>query len=167
MSGAGAGPPAAAVDPDGAWRAAGAGDFVGAKAAVFIGDRLLCLLRDDTPGLAYANHWDFPGGGREAGESPFATLAREMEEEVGLDAHDADVLWHWHGESTGFPGRMAWFFVLRLPPGAERNILMGDEGGAWSLMPPARFDALDDAVPSLQARLRMWQAAAEAGHGDG
>ncbi len=31
------------------------------------------------------NHWQFPGGGLEFGESPEKTLLREMKEEVGLD----------------------------------------------------------------------------------
>ncbi len=131
-------------------------DFVGAKAAVFIDGKILCLLRDETPGLSHAGLWDLPGGGREGDESGFETLCREIEEEVGLDARAGRVLWNRFGESAHFPGRMSWFFVIELPDGSARDILMGDEGGAWALMPVSRFMALDDAVPSLQGRVALW-----------
>ena len=134
-----------------------AGAFNGAKAAVFIGTRLLCLLRDDTPGLRWAGYWDFPGGGREGDETPRRTLAREMEEEVGLDAGDAEELWHWSGPSVDFPGTVSWFFVLRLAAGAERAILMGDEGAAWALLPQDRVLAMPDVVPSMRDRLGLWR----------
>ena len=45
-------------------------DFVGCKAALLCGDALLTYLRDDKPGLPWANWWDLPGGGREGGEAP-------------------------------------------------------------------------------------------------
>ncbi len=130
--------------------------FVGAKAAVFIGEKLVCLLRDDLPGLRFANCWDLPGGGREGNETGFETLTRELDEELGLDARAARILWESYGPSMTHPGRMSWFFGLRLPGGSARDILFGDEGSAWALMSPARFLSLDDAVPSLQVRLARW-----------
>jgi 8-oxo-dGTP diphosphatase len=130
--------------------------FHGAKAAVFIGDRLLCLLRDDRPDILFPAHWDFPGGGREGDEAGFETLTREMEEEVGLDAGLAVRHWARLMPSYDTPGESTWFYVLSLPAGAEREILFGDEGTAWALMPPERFLMLPDAVPSLVRRLRMW-----------
>ncbi len=132
------------------------GPFVGAKAAVLIDGNLLCLLRDDRPDVAFPGMWDFPGGGREGDETGFQTLTREMEEEVGLDARAGHVHWQWYGPSAHVAGQMSWFYVLELPTGAARDVLMGDEGDAWMLMTPARFLSLDDAVPSMQARLRLW-----------
>ena len=44
--------------------------FIGAKLALFIGADLLTILRDDRPDIPFPGHWDFPGGGREGGESP-------------------------------------------------------------------------------------------------
>ncbi len=46
---------------------------------------LLLVLRDDKPGLPYANMWDIPGGHVEDGETPEACIVREMEEEIGAD----------------------------------------------------------------------------------
>lgn len=46
---------------------------------------LLLFLRDDKPGLPYANMWDIPGGHVEKGESPDECIVREMKEEIGVD----------------------------------------------------------------------------------
>ncbi len=47
------------------------------------GDVLL-QLRDDKPGLPYANHWTLFGGSAEAGETPDEAIRRELLEELEL-----------------------------------------------------------------------------------
>ena len=132
--------------------------FHGAKAAVLIGDRLLVTLRDSRPGLPWAGHWDFPGGGRDGDESPEATLAREIDEELGLTLSDAPVLFRRRYPSFTHPGATSWFFVLRFAPAAARDILFGDEGQAWMLIDPARYAGLTGAIPALADRLADWTA---------
>jgi 8-oxo-dGTP diphosphatase len=44
---------------------------------------LICQRRPDQP---MALQWEFPGGKIEPGESPEAALARELNEELGIDA---------------------------------------------------------------------------------
>jgi len=61
--------------------------------ALFLGDRLVTLLRDDKPGLAWAGMWDLPGGGREGDEGPLACACRETREEVGIDPTGLAPLW--------------------------------------------------------------------------
>ncbi|MBU1172649.1 MAG: NUDIX hydrolase [Proteobacteria bacterium] len=51
-------------------------------------DQLLLFLRDDIPGLPYANMWDIPGGHVDEGEMPQACIEREMKEEIGVDLND-------------------------------------------------------------------------------
>ena len=131
--------------------------FDGAKAALFIGPRLLVIRRDDRPDIAFPGTLDFPGGGRENAESPEATLAREMREEVGLEMSRAEMLWRREFDSAAGSGRV-WFFVLRMGAGAEADIRFGEEGQGWALMMPEAFLAAPDAIPALQARLRLWQA---------
>ena len=50
--------------------------------------RLLIYLRDDKPGIPFANHWDFFGGHLEAGETPEQALVREVKEELGIELAD-------------------------------------------------------------------------------
>lgn len=47
-------------------------DFTGCKIALFCGDKLLTILRDDKASIPWANMWELPGGGREGDESPLS-----------------------------------------------------------------------------------------------
>ena len=135
-----------------------AAPFHGAKAATFIGDKLLVILRDDKPNIPYPDHWDFPGGGREGSELGQETLAREMDEEVGLDLTEAESLHAARLPSDHRPGKMSWFFVVRFAEGTERQIRFGDEGQRWALMSVDEVLALPNLVPSMGQRLRNWLA---------
>jgi len=57
--------------------------FVAAALIVRGGEILIGQLRPDQP---MAMQWEFPGGKIEAGESPELALARELEEELGIQA---------------------------------------------------------------------------------
>jgi len=128
-------------------------EFTGAKMALYIGDRLAVILRDDTPGLPYAGCWDFPGGGREGAEGPLDCVLRECREELGLDVPPDAGFWR-----NGFveDGQDRWFFVARLPASAVEDVIFGDEGQRWDLMDEAVFLAHPKAVPFLQTRLRTY-----------
>lgn len=138
----------------------GGESFDGAKAALFLGDRLLVIRRDDRPDISFPGALDFPGGGRDGDESPEATLAREMREEVGLVMDRAEMLWRQSFDSATGLGRV-WFYVLRMAARAEDEIIFGDEGQGWALMTPDAFLAATDAVPALQARLELWRRSSE------
>lgn len=126
--------------------------FHGAKVALFIGDALVCILRDDISGIPFPGHWDFPGGGRELGETPYETAARETFEELGLDLQRAEILWQLETHSAHLNAQVH-FFVAQLPLGAEAGIRFGDEGQCWRLMTVPEVLALPDLVPSLRERL--------------
>ena len=131
-------------------------NFLGAKGALFIGDQLLVTLRDDFDWIPWPGYWDFVGGEREPGETPRETLTREAREEVGLDLGAAEWLWDSAYPSATQPGRVISFHVLRLPATAEQDIVFGDEGQGWRLVPPEEFLSMPKAVPSLQERLKVW-----------
>ena len=69
----------------------------------------LVLLARRGPGQRHAGFWEFPGGKREAGESPKECLARELNEELGIEGVVGDevartVYCYEHGaiELTGY-----------------------------------------------------------------
>lgn len=51
-------------------------------------DMILLFLRDDIPGLPYANMWDFLGGHVELHETPEDCIVREMKEEIAYFLSD-------------------------------------------------------------------------------
>lgn len=131
-------------------------DFHGAKVALFIGDEILVYRRDDRPDIPFPNMLDFPGGGREEGESGAQCVARETWEEFGIRIAE-DELEHvgtypnWRGT-----GPAALFFICRLSPQVRKEIVFGEEGQGWATMPVQAFLASREAVPHLQIRLRNY-----------
>lgn len=122
----------------------------------------MLILRDDLPGLPFADHWDLPGGGREGDETPEETLAREVREEVGLDMAAARPLWRRRYPAVNRPGAHVWFFVAAMEAEAEGRIVFGDEGQRWALMAPDEVLSLSKIVPSFPGRLRDYHGAAGA-----
>ena len=130
------------------------GDFLGAKCALFLGERLLVLRRDDKPGLLWPGALDFPGGGRDPGEMrPETTVLREIMEEVGLSLRAKHLS---YARRYTKPEGHVWFFAAHMPAALEQEIVFGDEGQGWHLLPPEVFLAAEDAVPVLQDRLRIY-----------
>lgn len=123
----------------------------GAKLALFMGGRLAVILRDDFPTIPHPAHWDFPGGGRERGESAVDCVLRETWEELGvsLDAGDLQYGRVYH-EGTG---REVWFFAAHLPEARLPELRLGDEGQEWRLMTTQEYAAHPRAIPSFRERL--------------
>lgn len=131
--------------------------FNGCKCALFMGDRLVILLRDDNPEIPFPNMWDLPGGGREGSEDPFQTLAREVKEELGLDLRQQHIQWHHRFPANHTPGAFVWYFVAEMPEEAVGDIEFGNEGQGWKLVTIERFMALENAVPGMAERLSVWR----------
>ncbi|GAA6165350.1 NUDIX hydrolase [Pelagimonas sp. KU-00592-HH] len=132
-------------------------DFHGAKLALFIGDRLLTILRDDKPGIPWPAHWDMPGGGREGTESGAACVLREVQEELGLILSEATLSW---GRIYWRKGLAFWFFAAHLPEGADGDIRFGDEGQEWALWEAHDYLRHARAIPQFQSRLADYLAGA-------
>ncbi len=130
------------------------GAFHGAKAALFLGDDLLVYQRDSD--VIWPDHWDFPGGGREGDESPFACLRREVQEEFALDLVPSDIRYEVHLPAIKDPTSVAVFFVACLPASRASDIRFGDEGQRWALMAPELVAQLPNLVPGLRERLMLW-----------
>lgn len=127
--------------------------FEGAKLALYLGDDLAVILRDDTPGLLFAGHWDLPGGGREGDEGPLDCALRECQEELGLNVPKSAVIWQKaFVEGTQFK----WFFVAKMPRATHADVVFGDEGQRWSLMSADDYLTHPKAIPDFQHRLRAY-----------
>lgn len=86
------------------------------------GGRLLICQR--APGQAFALRWEFPGGKMRPSESPRAALARELREELGVEARigrEAYRTRHRYAELGD--GVQLTFFVATAPFPAPRNLI--------------------------------------------
>lgn len=116
-------------------------------AAVITDARGRILLARRTEGRDLAGCWEFPGGKREPGETPEAALARELQEELGIDVEvgehvisvpqqypdkrlrlDVRRLASWKGTPRGHEGQaLAWVAPDKLPryamPPADRPVV--------------------------------------------
>ena len=127
--------------------------FTGTKLLLFIGAALYVQRRDWHVPIPWPGYLDFPGGGREIGETPEACVLRETREETGLDlAPDALI---WKAPRDGARGR-SWFFAAHLPEAAHRDIRFGDEGLGWALIPPRAYLWRADAIPEFKPLLARY-----------
>lgn len=129
-------------------------DFTGCKIALFCGDKLLTILRDDKSNIPYPNTWELPGGGREGDESPFECVAREVYEELGINLTEDCLLWSKVYPSMIFEGKESVFLVGKLRQEQFDSIVFGDEGQGYRLMSIEEFLDSDKVVPQLQDRVR-------------
>ena len=129
-------------------------DFTGCKIALFCGDKLLTILRDDKLNIPYPNTWELPGGGREGDESPFECAAREVYEELGIHLTEDCLLWSKVYPSMLFEGQQSVFMVGQLSQEQFDNIVFGDEGQGYKLMRIEEFLSSDKVVPQLQDRVK-------------
>ena len=129
-------------------------DFTGSKIALFCGDKLLTILRDDKPTIPWPNMWELPGGGREGDESSFECVAREVYEELGIHLTEDYLLWSKVYPSILFEGKESVFLVGKLRQEQFDSIVFGDEGQGYRLMSIEEFLSSDKVVPQLQDRVR-------------
>ncbi|MEL6914929.1 MAG: NUDIX hydrolase [Pseudomonadota bacterium] len=134
--------------------AAEEGPFIGAKVALFIGARLLVILRDEDRDIPWPGWWDFPGGGREGAETPEEVALRETREEVGLALDPGGFVWkRAHRTSDGL---VTFFFVHHLPAARRADIVLGSEGQRWELWSAAAYLAHPKGIPHFKERLRLY-----------
>lgn len=138
-------------------------NFVGAKLVLVHGGALLTYLRDDKPGLPWANMWDLPGGGREGAESPGDCVLRELDEEFGLRLAPERLELRRVWPSMVDAARPSVFYAGRITEAEIAAIRFGDEGQHWQMMGVAAFCAHPQAIPELQRRVGV--ALAEMGWG--
>lgn len=129
-------------------------DFEGAKIAILREGTVLTLLRDDQPDIAFPNHWDLPGGGREGDETPIQTVARELFEELSVTLDPTKIIYRAkERKSSAQPDVAVHFFVARWDDLPDSSIFLGDEGQRWCWMPVSEFLSRKDSIELIRARL--------------
>lgn len=123
----------------------------GCKIILFDGPSLITILRDDLPDIAFPDHWDLPGGGIDAGETPKQALLREVREELGLDIAGLPIVWQ--ARYSTIAGGASYFYAAPIPRGMIEQIQFGDEGQRWDMMPIATFCTHPRAVPHFKTRV--------------
>ena len=125
---------------------------IGAKIALFLGARLVVLLRDDKPDIPWPAHWDLPGGGIEPGETPLQCALRELQEETTLELDPGLVTWgRDYGTSSG---DLSWFFCAQAPETLAEQLALQQEGQALELWTARQFLEHEKAVPQFKSRLQ-------------
>ena len=127
-------------------------DVIGAKLALFLGERIVVIERDDKPGLLWPGYWDLPGGGREGDETPLQCVLRETREEISLRL-DPDIV-TWGKSYRTSSGHTSWFFAAWAPEDLIEQIILGDEGQQWAMWSTSEFLAHEMSVPQFKPRLQ-------------
>lgn len=133
--------------------------FYGAKVTVFVGSRIVTILRDDIPDIPWPGYWDLPGGGRENGEGAWDCAVRECREETSLALGADDLLW---GRRYRTERHDNWFFVAQVAAKRTSELLLGTEGQELRLMSVKDYLIHPKAIPNFQQRLADWVARTEA-----
>lgn len=129
-------------------------EFTGCKIALFCGDKILTILRDDKETIPWPNMWELPGGGREGNETPFECVAREVYEELSIQLSKDDIIWSWIYPSMLDENKKSVFLVGQLTQEQFDSIVFGDEGQGYKLVNLEEFLTSDRVVPQLQERVR-------------
>jgi 8-oxo-dGTP diphosphatase len=123
--------------------------LVRVAAAVLLRPDGQVLLAQRPPGKPYAGYWEFPGGKLEAGETPRAALARELEEELGVVVRRASP---WLVQEFVYPHAHVELHFFRVY--AWDGELHGHDGQAFAWQVPGRYTV----APLLPANTRILSA---------
>jgi 8-oxo-dGTP diphosphatase len=129
-------------------------DHEGAKGPVFIGSQKILVYWRDHNTDYLPGYLDFPGGGKNKGETVFETFHREIKEEFGLSIKKSDIKYVRQYPHTRFPGQLAYFVVAMLPNKAFREIKFGKEGTSYELMDVNDFINSRKAISFLKERTK-------------
>ena len=120
------------------------------------------LLSQRKVGSHLAGAWEFPGGKVEPGEDPRAALARELKEEVGIDASVGDILeatFHVYraGDAGAAKAVLLLFYRVTLAEGSAEPSAIDVAAVSWGGLDdldPSRFPAADvDVLEKVRALL--------------
>ncbi|MFC3927532.1 NUDIX hydrolase [Streptococcus caprae] len=128
-------------------------DFSGTKIALLCDNDIVVTLRDDKPDIAFPNTWELVGGGREEGETVFECTAREVYEELGLTIRAEQIVWCRVYSGLINPHKQSVFLVGHISKEDVEQIVFGDEGQGYKLIPVDDFLKDETIIPQLRQRM--------------
>lgn len=105
------------------------------------------LLTSRPPGKVYADHWEFPGGKLEAGETVEAALARELHEELGIAIADAQP---WKVELMDYPHARVRLHFCKVRRWHGDFEMREGQSMTWQTLPVTVEPVLPGTVPVLR-----------------
>ena len=128
--------------------------FSGSKIALMHKQHILVYERDNFPHIRYPGLIDLPGGGREGNETPLECLIREVMEEFGIQLAKSDILWGKAYFNPLYTEELNVFFGGVIAPETIKEIVFGNEGHSWRMMPLKEFLSDPQVVPTFSDRTR-------------
>jgi 8-oxo-dGTP diphosphatase len=122
-------------------------DVVHVAVGVLIRQDGAFLLTSRPDGKVYAGYWEFPGGKLEAGESVQQALARELQEELGIDIGPVEV---WRTQLVDYPHALVHLHFCKVLVWRGDPQMREGQRSAWEQLPVQVAPVLPGTVPVLE-----------------
>jgi len=105
------------------------------------------LMTSRPVGKDYAEHWEFPGGKLESGETVAQALRRELNEELGIDIGQAHP---WQVEMVDYPHALVRLHFCKVYEWAGEFEMREGQAMAWEQLPVQVRPVLPGTIPVLR-----------------
>ncbi len=105
------------------------------------------LMTSRPTGKVYADHWEFPGGKLEVGETVTEALRRELNEELGIDIGEAHP---WQVEMVDYPHALVRLHFCKVYEWAGEFEMREGQAMAWERLPVHVRPVLPGTIPVLR-----------------
>jgi 8-oxo-dGTP diphosphatase len=114
---------------------------------VLFNERNEFLLTSRPQGKVYAGYWEFPGGKLEAGESVEQALARELEEELGIQVTAVEP---WKVDLMDYPHARVRLHFCKVWRWSGAFEMREHQSMAWQSLPVQVVPVLPGTIPVLR-----------------